>query len=50
MPDRRRAWLLLTLRVYRLFFRFTPHGFRERFGPEAEDAFRHLVEDTLRRS
>jgi putative ABC transport system permease protein len=47
MRERQPVWLRLASRLYQLCVRLTPERFRERFGPESEDAFHHLVEDTL---
>ena len=49
MLHRRPLWFDVASRVYRLCVRLTPEAFRERFGWESEDSFRHLVEDTLER-
>jgi putative ABC transport system permease protein len=49
MSRPRPLWLRAASGVYRLCVRLTPRAFRERFGWESEDTFRHLVEDTLRR-
>jgi putative ABC transport system permease protein len=43
----RPLWLRFLASVYRACLRSTPRPFRHRFGPEAEDAFRDLVADTL---
>ena len=49
MREHRPAWMKLASRVYCLCLRLTPRRFRERFGPESEDTFDLLLEDTRRR-
>jgi predicted permease len=49
MRGERPFWFRAASRIFRWCGRLTPKAFRERFGWESEEAFQHLVEDTLAR-
>jgi hypothetical protein len=49
MRGERPFWFRAALRIFHWCVRLTPKAFRERFGGESEEAFQHLVEDTLAR-
>src|SRR5919108_3570335 len=49
MRTRPPVWVRAAATLFRVCARVMPRGFRERFGWESEDSFRHLVEETLAR-